>query len=64
LLEYFNVGIIGGLILIIISFILYLKIGLITRDDINDICRIFKKSNEATDLSRKIIATLEKCHLL
>ena len=64
LLEYLNVGIIGAAILFITSFIFYLRIGLISKDDINDMCKIIDKSNEESKITKKIVAILEKCYLL
>ena len=64
LLEFFNIGIIGGIILILISFIIFLKIKLIVREDINDVCKIFERSKESSQLSKRIINILEKSHLL
>lgn len=64
LLEVANVGILGFLVVLIGSFIIYSKIKLVKEDDIETLLGTFMKKEKSRETSQKIVSKLKKFHLM
>ena len=64
LLEVANVGILGFIVVLIGSFIIYSKIKLVKEDDIETLLGTFMKKEKSKEISQRIVSKLIKFHLM
>jgi O-antigen/teichoic acid export membrane protein len=64
LVEFINIGIIGVLIILIGSFLTYLKLKIVTEHDIEIFVKMIFSKEQSEIINKKFVARLKKFHLM